>query len=58
MAVQLIAEQAPERPAALTARGQAAVLLIRLEELWPELGADDRAYFAAALEELAREARR
>ena len=56
MAVELIAEQAPERPATLTARGQAAVHLIRFEDAWAELGADDRRYFAGTLEDLAREA--
>ncbi len=56
MAVELIAEQAPEPCAALTARGEAAVYLIRFETVWAELGADDRRYFASTLEELAREA--
>ena len=58
MAVELIVEQAPERPAALTARGEAAVHLLRFEDAWAELGADDRAYFAGTLGDLAREARR
>ena len=57
MAVELIAEQAFEPCAALTARGQAAVHLLRFEDAWAELGADDRVYFAGALEQLAREAR-
>ena len=57
MAVELIAEQMPERPAALTARGEATVHLIRFEDVWAELGGTDRGYFAATLERLAREAR-
>ena len=71
MAVELIAERAdfpelasrdanspaPEPRPALTARGEAAVHLIRFEGVWAELGADDRAYFAVALEQLAREAK-
>ena len=59
MAVEMIVEQAPEPRAALaalTARGEAAVHLIRFEDAWAELGADDREYFAGALEDLAREA--
>ena len=45
-----------EQASALTTRGEAAVHLIRFEEVWAELGADDRGYFAAALKRLAREA--
>ena len=70
MAVQLTVERAdfpelapigatspsPEPCAALTARGAAAVHLIRFEDAWAELGAEDRRYFAAVLEDLAREA--
>ncbi len=56
MAVELIAEQAPEQRTALTARGQAAVHLLRFEDAWAELGAEDRRYFADTLEDLAREA--
>ena len=44
-------------PAALTPRGEAAILLIRLEDAWAELGPADRAYFAGVLEDLARQAR-
>ena len=55
MAAELIVEQAPEPRAALTARGEAAVHLIRFEEAWAALGAEDRAYFAGTLEQLARE---
>ena len=57
MAAELIAEQAPEPRPALTARGEAAVHLLRFEDVWAELGADDRAYFAGTLGDLAREAR-
>ena len=56
MAVELIAERAPEPRTALTTRGQAAVHLLRFEDAWAELGADDRRYFAGTLEQLAREA--
>ena len=57
MAVEMIVEQAPEPRVALTPRGEAAVHLLRFEEVWAELGADDRGYFVATLEQLAREAR-
>ena len=56
MAVEMIVEQAPEPRAALAARGDAAVHLIRFEDAWATLGADDREYFAGTLEDLAREA--
>ena len=56
MAVELIAEQAPEPCATLTTRGAAAVHLLRFEAVWVELGADDRRYFAATLEQLVQEA--
>ena len=62
MAVELIAEQAlspigdTEPRAALTTRGEAAIHLIRFEDAWAELGAEDRRYFAGTLEDLAREA--
>ena len=49
---------APERPAALTVRGEAAVHLIRFEDAWAELGAEDRRYLAGTLEDLAWEAKR
>ena len=53
-----VAAADPEAPGGvLTARGEAAVHLIRFEDAWAELGAEDRAYFAGALEDLAREAR-
>ena len=44
-------------PAALTPRGEAAVLVLRLEQLWPGLATADRAYVAGALADLARRAR-
>ena len=56
MAAELITDQASEPRAALTACGQAAVHLLRFEDVWAELGAEDRRYFAAALEDLVREA--
>ena len=56
MAVEMIVEQALEQRPALTPRGEAAVHLIRFEEVWAELGAEDRGYFAATLEQLAQEA--
>ena len=57
MAVELNIEHAPEPRPVLTPRGQAVVLVIGLEELWPSLDAADRAYVAPALEQLAREAK-
>ena len=54
---QVRVQQVPEPRPALTARGEAAVHLLRFEEVWAGLGADDRGYFAATLEQLAREAR-
>ena len=57
MAAEMIVERAPESRAALPPRGEAAVHLVRFEEVWAELGAADRGYFAATLEQLAREAR-
>ena len=52
-----VAAADPEAPGgALTGRGAAAVHLIRFEDAWATLGADDRAYFASTLEDLAREA--
>ena len=54
--IQPTADQPDERPAALTPRGQAAALLIRLEDLWPSLDAADRAWLDGTLEDLAREA--
>ena len=57
MAAEMIVERAPEPRPALTARGEAAVHLIRFEDVWTELGAQDRAYFAATLERLTAEAR-
>ena len=62
MAAEMIVEQRPrparvvERPAALTARGEAVVLVLRLQRLWPALTAEDRAYVAPALQDLARQA--
>ena len=53
----MIVEQAPEPRPALTRRGEAAVHLVRFEAVWAGLGADDRGYFAATLEQLAREAK-
>ena len=50
-------DQADGRNAVLTNRGEAALLLIRLERLWPALSAADRDYIAPAIERLASEAR-
>ena len=54
---QVRVQQVPEPRAALTSRGEAAVHLIRFEEVWAEVGGEDRGYFAATLEQPAREAR-
>ena len=45
-----------EQASAWTPRGEACAHLIRFEEVWAELGTDDRGYSAGALEQLAREA--
>ena len=45
-----------DAPAALTPRGRGVARLLAFEDVWAELGADDRAYFARELEQLAREA--
>jgi hypothetical protein len=45
------------RPA-LTARGQAALALVRFQRLWLHLGPADRAWFHAELAELAEESQR
>ena len=57
MAVELITDQAPERPAALTARGRAVARLLAFEDVWSELDGADRTYFATEFEQFAREAR-
>ena len=49
-------DQADGRNAVLTNRGEAALLLIRLERLWPVLTAADRAYVGPMLQDLARQA--
>ena len=56
MAAEMIAEQAPEQRPALTTRGEAVVLVLRLERLWPALSGADRRYIAPALRDLARQA--
>jgi hypothetical protein len=49
-------QRARRSPAVLTERGHATVALLRFERAWEALGAEDRAYFAEALTQLAGEA--
>ena len=56
LAVAPLPQTTPAPSPVLTSRGQAAALIIQLEDLWSSLTADDRRWLAPALEELTQQA--